>query len=284
VSLIGAEQRDDPPLGAYGIRLHGVEEASHLLVAVSADAPGYELVAERGPAAAPEEHVDDGHAELRLPRGGQIVIDREAGRVRFRVPESLRADEIVHPYLAPAAAVIARWAGRESIHAGAFAGRHGVWGLVARREGGKSSTLAWLARAGADVLCDDMLVLDGRTPLAGPRTVDLREDAATRLGEGEDIGLTGARERWRVALGPAAAPAPLAGWVFLTWGEPFELRRLGGAERLNRLAGERALRLPPVRPEAFLELLELPAWELRRPLGWGSMPETADRLRDLADG
>ena len=270
--------------GAYGIRLGGVEEAAHLLVPVAPGAPAFELVAEPGPEHAPEEHVGEARAELRLRRGGQLVVDREAGTITFRVPRALRADELVHPYLAPAAAVIARWAGRESVHAGAFAGRDGAYGLVAEREGGKSSTLAWLARAGAQVLCDDMLVLDGRTPLPGPRSVDLREDAAARFGAGEEIGLTGARERWRVTLDAAAPPPPLAGWVFLTWGEPFGLRKLGAAERLGRLAAERALRLPPVREEAFLELVELPAWELRRPLGWETLPATAERLRELAGG
>lgn len=146
------------------------------------------------------------HAQLRLRNGGEIAIDRRAGRVVFRVPHPVRADELVHPYLAPAAAVIARWLGRESIHAGAFAGRDTAWGLVGGRGAGKSSTLAWLARAGMEVLCDDMLVLEGRTPLAGPRSVDLREDAAARLGAGEEIGLTGARERWRLQLGPVPCP------------------------------------------------------------------------------
>lgn len=253
-----------------------------MLVPVAPDAPAYELITEVGHRSPPEEHIGDDRAQLRLRSGGEIAIDRSACRVVFRVPHSVRPDELVHPYLAPAAAVIARWLGRESIHAGAFAGRDSAWGLVGGREGGKSSTLAWLARAGVEVLCDDMLVLDGRTPLAGPRSIDLREDAAARLGAGEEIGLTGARERWRVQLGPVPATRPLAGWVFLTWGERLELRRLSGSECLQRLAAERALRLAPVRPDAFLELAGLPGWELRRPRGWESLPETADRLRDLA--
>jgi hypothetical protein len=188
----------------------------------------------------------------------------------------------VHPYLAPAAAVIARWMGRESMHAGAFAVDGRALGVVGTREAGKSSTLAWLARDGIDVLCDDMLIVDGPRPLAGPRSIDLRRDAAERLGAGEPIGVTGARERWRLRLAPLARGATLAGWVFLAWGERVEVRQLPGPERLARLAAERGLRLPPARPDALLELTSLPAWELRRPRGWESLPAAADRLLALA--
>jgi hypothetical protein len=201
--------------------------------------------------------------------------------VLYRVPHPVRPDELVHPYLAPAAAVIARWTGRESMHAGAFAEDGRALGVVGAREAGKSSTMAWLAEAGVDVLCDDMLIVDGDRPLTGPRSIDLRGDAARRLGAGEAIGLTGARERWRLRL-EHAAPAVLRGWVFLAWGDRVEARRLGGRERLARLAEQRALRLPPARPEGLLELTSLPAWELSRPRDWGSLPQAADRLRELA--
>jgi hypothetical protein len=270
--------------GAYGIGLRGVEEAADLLVPVGPGDPVYDVLTRVGPGEIPEERVEHDRAQLRLRAGGRIAIDRQTRRLQFDVPHAVRADEIVHPYLAPAAAVIARWAGRESVHAGAFAGRSGTWGLVGGREGGKSSTLAWLARAGAGVIADDLLVLDRLTPLARPRYVSLRGDAAAPRGPGEDNGQTGARERWRVRLGPPPAPAPRAGWVFLSWGAPLELRRVGGSERLQRLAAERSLRLPPVDPDAFLELAALPAWELSRPLGWDSLLGAADRLRELADG
>jgi hypothetical protein len=201
--------------------------------------------------------------------------------VRYRVPHPVRPDELVHPYLAPAAAVIARWMGRESMHAGAFAAGGQALGVVGTREAGKSSTLAWLAQAGVDVLCDDMLIVDGDAPVAGPRSIDLRADAAERLGAGEPIGMTGARERWRLRLGPTAGRPLLRGWVFLAWSDRVDVRALPAVERLPRLAAERGLRLPPARPEALLELTSLPAWELSRPRDWASLPEAADRLLAL---
>jgi hypothetical protein len=268
-------------VGAYGIRLHGVDAAADLLVPVGDGAPAYAVRSELGHGEAPEEHVDAREARLRLRSGGEIRVDRDAGEIVFRVPHPVRPDELVHPYLAPAAAVIARWAGRESVHAGAFAAGGLVWGIVGTRESGKSSTLAWLAREGAEILCDDMLILAGSEPLVGPRSIDLRADAAGRLEAGEPIGVTGARERWRLRVGPAAPGRTLAGWVFLAWGDEVGVRRLPASERIPRIAAERGLRLPPVRPEGLLELAALPAWELSRPRRWESLPASAERLLEL---
>ena len=249
---------------------------------VSRDAPKYAVAAEIGHAETPAEFVEEERAALRLRSGGEIVIDRHAQSVLYRVPHAVRADELVHPYLAPAAAVINRWMGRESVHAGGFAVDGNALGVVGTREAGKSSTLAWLARNGVDVLCDDMLIVDGEKPLAGPRSIDLREDAAKRFDAGEPIGMTGARERWRLQLGPTTSHATLKGWVFLAWGDDIGARPLKASERIPRIAAERGLRLPPVREDALLELATLPAWELSRPRDWASLPQAADLLLELA--
>lgn len=268
--------------GAYGLRLSGLEAAAELLVPVSETAPAYEIESEVGRPAPDPEFVDDDRGELLLRSGGRILIDRTAGRVSFVVPHEVRPDELVHPYLAPAAAVIGRWHGRESIHAGAFAVDGDVWGLVGEREAGKSSTLAWLAQAGVDVLCDDMLVIDGRTPFRGPRSIDLRADAAERFEGGEAIGVTGARERWRLRLDQAPDGQTLAGFILLTWGDRVEVRALGASERLQRLVPQRGVRLEPTRVEALLDLASLPAFEVSRPRSWASLPEAGKRLLELA--
>jgi hypothetical protein len=222
VHMTGTGQRSSSEAGssgAYGIRFRGLEGATELLVPVDGRAPAYLVEsAVRSPPPGPE-HVDDGHAELRLRSGGRVLIDRRGGSVRFEVPHALRSDELVHPYLAPAAGIIGRWLGRESVHAGAVAVDNRALGVVGTREAGKSSTLAWLALAGTEVVCDDPLVIDGRSTFTGPRSIDLREDAAARLGAGEAIGVTGARERWRLRLGSAGDRHVLAGFVFLTWGD-----------------------------------------------------------------
>lgn len=278
---VGTGRRSSSPsFGAYDIRLRGLDGAEALLVPVGADAPSYAVEAVIG-RPEPEEHVGDEAATLRLRSGGSIRIDRGSGRIRFEVPHPVRPDELVHPYLAPAAAVINRWHGRESVHAGALAVGGAALGVVGARGAGKSSALAWCALDGAEVLCDDLLVVDGRRAIAGPRSIDLREDAAAQLGAGEPIGVTGARERWRLHLGPVGE-GRLAGFAYLAWGPRVEVRRLGAAERLQRLVPERALRLEPARPEALLELASLPAWEISRPQSWESLPEVGRRLLELA--
>jgi hypothetical protein len=179
---------------------------------------------------------------------------------------------------------MAHWYGRESVHAGAFAIDGRVIGVVGQRESGKSSTLARLAVDGVEIVCDDMLVLEGRRVLAGPRSLDLREEPARRLGIGSSIGMAGARERWRVRLGGLADELELSGWVHLAWGDRVEAVPLAGADRIARLLVERGARLPSLDPAVLLDLASLPSWEVRRPRVWESLDETADCLRELGRG
>ena len=272
------------PVGAYGLRLEGVEEARSFLVAADAEWPSFELTQrheEPGEAGA-LDLVSDETAELQLRSGGRILIDRSEAVISYAVPRRLRVDELLHPFLAPAAAVIAYWLGRQSFHAGAFVTDDGVLGLLADREGGKSSTLGWLARQGRPVVCDDMLIVEGRTALAGPRSVDLRPEAAEALGAGEPLGTVGMRERWRLGLGPVEPALPLRGWVFLSWGDEVRLESLPASERFARLFAHRGVRLPPRDPDAVFDLATLPGWELTRPRRWNSVAEGAELLLNAA--
>jgi hypothetical protein len=266
------------PLGAYGLRISGVRGADSMLVRAAASWPAVEIsvVVER--LEADGEFVDEDNARIRLRTGGWIELDRDSGRARYTVPAALSPEELVHPFLAPAAAVCGHWHGRESIHGGAIALGATVWGVVGDQHAGKSSLLAALAIAGTDVVCDDVLVLDGRQAFAGPRTVDLRKDAAAALGVGDEIGLAGARERWRLQLGPLDRPLTLGGFVFVEWSDDAEMRRLPASDTLARLYRNRSIRVPPRDPVAFLQFSALPAWELRRPRSWASLPETLELL------
>ena len=134
-------------------------------------------------------------------------IRRHPGSAVFTVRKPLTAEELVHPYLTPVAAVAAHWHGRESFHAGAVAIGGSAWALVGDRHTGKSSLLAALALRGVDIVCDDVLVVAGKEAFVGPRTVDLRQDAPAVLGTGVDIGIAGARERWPPAARAARPPA-----------------------------------------------------------------------------
>jgi hypothetical protein len=277
-------QSNGAPRGAYGLRLTGLEGCEHLLVSAEEAWPEFDVVVRASDdATVPEERLEERRACVRLRNGGWIDVERAEGRALFNVPTPLSNDEIVHPYLAPVAAVTSHWFGRESLHAGAVAVGGHAWGVVGDRMSGKSSLLAALAQT-VPVLADDILVVDELEAFSGPRTVDLREDAAAALGIGESIGVAGARERWRLRLPDAPGRVRLAGWVFVEWGETIELRRLPASESVGRLLRNRGILVPPREPGAFLQLAALPAWELRRPRSWGAVPDVVERVLEAAAG
>jgi hypothetical protein len=269
---------DSPPVGAYGLRLENVERARPLLVPAEPSWPRLRIRRRIGLTQARHEHVTESDATLKLQNGGEIAIDRRRGEATFLLPHRVGTAELVHPLLAPVAAIMAFWLERHSFHAGAFVVDGKAWALFGERGAGKSTTVAQLALEGVPIVCDDMLILDGPDALAGPRSVDLRGGAAERLGAGEYLGMVGARERWRLPVGDVPVRAPLAGWVSLAWGPQVEAAPLRVSERLARLAAARGARLPPRDPDAFLELATLPAWELRRPRRWSSLADGVARL------
>ncbi len=270
--------------GAYGLRLRGVDGAAELLVTADASWPVLDIRIEIGDPTVAVDRFDSTSAQIRLRTGGSVAVDRMSGRTTYTVPVPLTMDELVHPYLAPVAAIAAHWHGRESLHGGGIALGGAVWGIVGDRLEGKSSLLAALAAHEVDVVCDDMLVVESADAFAGPRTIDLREDAATALGVGVSIGVAGARARWRVRLPPVPPRLPLAGWIFADWAERIELRRVSASETLPRLLRNRGIRVPPLDPAVFLQLGALPAWEIRRPRSWRAVPDVVSAMLDAAAG
>ena len=267
--------------GAYGIRIVGVAAGQTMLGDARPEWPHLRLVSEFANPRAVEESVTDRRAVLRLKTGGHLTLDRQGGVARYAVPRLLTDEELVHPFLAPAAAIVSHWAGRLSFHAGAFVSDGAVWAVVGDREAGKSSTLAWLALNGHEVVTDDVLVLDGGTAFAGPRAIDLREETANRFGTGEALGVVGSRRRWRVTLPQIEGPMPFRGWMFLSWGDRLKPRRIGAADCMRRLIEGLALRRDGSDPGALLELATLPAWELQRPRDWDLLEDGVECLLGL---
>lgn len=265
-------------IGAYGLRLENVEQARPLLVPASPEWPRIRVECRVGRGQGGVEWLSDKAARLQLQDGGEIALDRESGSAAFLVPREVGAEELVHPLLAPVAAVTAYWFGRESFHAAAFVTGSIVWGLIGDREAGKSTMVARLALDGVGIACDDMLVLEGDRVHVAPRSVDLRRDAAERLGAGEPLGVVGARERWRLRVPPVPQELKLGGWVSLAWGERVEAVPLRGPDRLLRLRENLGTKVPPRDPSALLELAALPGWELRRPQSWDALSATVDCL------
>jgi hypothetical protein len=267
---------------AYGFRVAGIDsrylqrdgDPRRPLLTVT------RTVARPGDAARPSL---PGTIAVGLVGGGRLVVDRDARSARFETPEPLDPDDVVHPYLAPAAAVLAGWEGWNAFHAGAFAHGGRTIAVLGRRERGKSTLLAALALDGVPVVTDDMLVLERRAAHAGPRCIDLRATDLDR--RFLDARLVPSRSGDRLRLGlPSLPSAPeLAGWVALEWGRELELEPLRPGLRLHRLASAHSRAGSP-NDDALLELAQLPGWELRRPPGLDLLPETVRRLLEVAVG
>lgn len=272
--------------GAYGLRVAGIDVPPGQLVDAPADWALVELRVRVRPAPAPAfEYVDEQTARLNVRTGGAVLMDRAAARATFTLPAAPSESALLHPHLAAVGAVWAHWLNRDAFHAGAFVAAGGVWGLLGDKGAGKSSTLAALARAGVPIVCDDVLVLDRGQALAGPRSIDLRADAAETLGSGEPLGVIGDRERWRVALGPIAPALPFRGWVALQWSErAAAIAPLQGAGRLRALLQHRALRVPPRTPAVLLGLAGLPFFELSRPRSWDEIGNASELLLAALSG
>ena len=244
---------------AFGFRIAGAPGEPWLAVRDCADWPL--LTFERDPG---------------LPETAGVRVD--APSLRATVPGSWSDENILHPGLALAALDLAAARGVDSVHAGAVVGPDGAWALVGTKEAGKSTLVGHFAAIGADVLTDDVLVLEGDRCLAGPRFVDLRPSAAERM-----RGTIAARggTRGRLPLPPARASARLAGFVYLAWGDEVALDPLPASERLRRLAARRAEDRWPADSSLLLDLAALPAFELRRPKRWDELDASAEALADL---
>src|SRR5256885_7934349 len=170
-----------------------------------------------------------------LPEAAGVRVD--ASSLRAIVPGSWSDENILHPGLALAALDLAAARGVDSLHAAALLGPDGAWALVGTKEAGKSTLVGHFAALGADVLTDDVLVLEGNRCLAGPRFVDLRPSAAERM-----RGTIAARggTRGRLLLPPAPASAPLARLVYPAWGDPPPPRPLPAPQRRRRPLAVRA--------------------------------------------
>ena len=265
-------------LGAYGFALEGLPDARDLLVEAPPAWPTLTVLRAPGGERPEVETVTDDHAQLWLASGASAELDRRAGRAEMHVPEGTSDAALVHPYLAPVALIMARWLGREGMHGGAVVVGDGAWAVLGDKTAGKSTALAALALRGVPVVSDDVLVIDDGNVLAGPRSLDLREEAARRLGVGESMGRVGARERWRHRLGPVAPELPLRGWITLEWGDEIAVEPLAGAARLAALLPHRGVRLAPTIPHALLRLSRLPHLRLVRPRRFELLDEVTTRL------
>jgi hypothetical protein len=229
------------------------------------------------PAAGGEVKMDESTARVELPNG-TATMRRDAREAWFRTSTPLTTDELVHPLLGYAALAFSHWMGREAFHAGVFLRDGGAWALIGERGSGKSSTLAWLAREGHRIVADDLLVLDGRTAFAGPRTIDLASASAAHLGWAE--GLEDVRQgfRQRLTLEELAPEHQLSGWISLRWGDEVSMAPVPAAGRIPLLVEHGNQPMGLVDWPRLLALASLPMFELSRPHRLASLEPTGELL------
>ncbi|MGH3870104.1 MAG: hypothetical protein ACRDSR_01095 [Pseudonocardiaceae bacterium] len=273
--------------GAYGLHLTGLETASRYLVDVPPTCPTLAIDRIVGAAAIGKatSTLTDDWAEFgfldRTDRVGHARINRDPLSARFTSPAGFDDDAMIHPGLSLIAAVANRWLGRDAFHAGAFVTEAGAWAVMGAREAGKSTTLGHLTAKGLGLVTDDVLIVEDGQALAGPRCIDLRESAASWLGQGADNVLTiGQRRRWRTHVPPVPHTVPLQGWILPTWGDRVELESVAAVRRLPLLYANLALTQIPRQPEQLLRLAALPFLVFRRPRRWETMDEAATALLD----
>jgi hypothetical protein len=258
-------------LGAYGFRVAGVDSGRDWLAPQESGAPLLTLERVLGPWPARPRVVSEEEIDIGLGEGVWLHTRADSGTVSFTAERPLDDAELIHPFLAPAAALHWMWGGREALHAGAVALGDGALLLLGGKDAGKSTTLAHLAQShGLRVMSDDLAVLThDLNVLAGPRSIDHRsgwEQPHGRTGVIEpDVVSVRGGERHRQRLTPAPPRARVRGWVELAWGQTIELAPLDGASRLRLLAGARRARALRGDPQTLLELAALPAYRLWRP-------------------
>jgi energy-coupling factor transporter ATP-binding protein EcfA2 len=200
-------------------------------------------------------------------------------------PRALPVADLAHPCLWPAAAVLARWRGAETLHAGALVdARGGAWAVLGDRGAGKSTLLAAVALAGHPVLADDLLVVEGRECFAGPRCIDLRRASAEHLGITSDTSSVRSTQRRRLGLEPSEGRLALRGFVYLHWGDTLAVEQMVPGEHLGVLSRQRRVLGLGADVDHLLDLAGLPALRLVRPRAWEVLEASCGALIDAVGG
>jgi hypothetical protein len=273
--------------GSYGFRMKfpDAAEPPRDLTECEPTAPTVVLRWRLAVATADHAQVNHDRVSFGAKGGSSMFIDRDPPEIMFHLAEVPVPDALVHPLGTIPLAILARWRGDVTLHAGAFATSTGAWAVVGHREAGKSTLLASLADRGVPLLADDLLaVLDGLV-WPGPGCVDLRPDAAPCFAGARDLGIVSGRRRFRLSTASETRRLPLAGIFVLGWhDQPGVLvEPLSAEERLRLLYDlEYVALVGPANPHSLMDLVEVPAWRVVRPRDWTRIDASLDAIMNVA--
>jgi hypothetical protein len=269
--------------GAYGFRLvpKDPEIALPHLSAVDPGAPAVQLEWLHGTALHDVRDVGPDSVCVSYRRGGSVTVRRDPPGAVFVFPQRPPVAAMVHPLGTMPLSVLAHWRGDVTLHGGAFLHAGSAWGICGDRSAGKSTTLALFADRGITIVADDLLAIQGREALAGPRCVDLRADVAARFPSAVSLGQVGERVRYRLPTGPAPARTPLGGIFLLDWSSDgrTEVTPLRLEQRLALLHTHQYSDLfTHPNGRNLMELVDLPMLLVRRPRDWAGSETAVDHM------
>lgn len=269
--------------GVYGLHITGLGDVSAYAGGPMSGSPRLAVEREIGTRSPDcESQLHEDRAVIALIDDGVVHIRRDPPLARFVLPHPLSDDELLHPWLVPAAATTSAWNGRRVLHGGLVTDGSRAVAVVGDKEGGKSTLLAWLAvRSELLVLSDDLVVAEGDVVFAGPRLIDLRPGSLPHLPEAAGARLVRGGTRHRLSLPPGPARVELIGIVVLAWAEETSLDPVGPAGRLPLLLPHALTGGVPLGASGVLGFAGYRTWRLQRPRRWESMPQTLDLLTGL---
>ncbi|HYH46731.1 MAG TPA: lasso peptide biosynthesis B2 protein [Thermoanaerobaculia bacterium] len=153
----------------------------------------------------------DGAYLLRLSGSSEIELDLPRAHATVRPEPGVALETAVQDFLGSGLAFAGALRGRVVLHASAVATEAGAVGFVGRSGAGKSTAAGWLAARDAELLAEDLLVLEpaGNGFVALPGSSALKLDRAGVLqGAGADPVPRSPHKGWARAAA-AAEPVPL---------------------------------------------------------------------------
>lgn len=270
--------------GAYGLRLQSTIRPEDGLRSLQDPLATLRLSQVVSRAIPQTEYVGPGAAAVVMAEGTHLAVRQDSPThfaATLTATTRLNSAELLHPYLAPIAALCHRWMGRPALHAASVARDETTLVLVGERLQGKSTTAAALVRAGWSLVSDDLVVMHDRGVLAGPRSIDLRSDAHLVVPLGSGFAARLGRHRELTPEVWALPPLPVTAFLHLEFGPTFAVERMAAQDRLTSTASQ--LYWPTLGSAApdLLSLIEFDHVRLSRsrsPEGLRETVEWAERL------